>query len=62
MLKKLTFDTPPEKILGIIAQVSEAADNTLEELGRYRELPPRIDRLAHAACQVVIEGDSCRKR
>jgi hypothetical protein len=45
LFKKVTFDTPPEKVLGIMTQVSKAADNTLEELERYRKLEPSIKRL-----------------
>ena len=45
LLKRITLDAPPERILSIMAQVTKAANNTLEELGRYRELKPRIARL-----------------
>jgi hypothetical protein len=45
LLKRITLDAPPERILSIMAQVSKAANNTLEELARYRELQPRIARL-----------------
>jgi len=38
LLKRITLDAPPERILSIMAQVTKAANNTLEELGRYREL------------------------
>jgi hypothetical protein len=45
LLKRITFDAPPEKISSIMAQASEAATNTLEELERYRQLEPRITQL-----------------
>src|SRR6185295_3085377 len=45
VFKKATLDAPPEKVLSIMAQVSKAADNTLEELERYRKLEPPIERL-----------------
>ena len=45
LLKRITLDAPPDKVLSIMAQVSKAADNTLEELGRYRALKPAIERL-----------------
>jgi hypothetical protein len=45
LFKKVTLDAPPEKVSSIMAQVSKAADNTLEELERYRKLEPPIKRL-----------------
>lgn len=45
LLKRITFDAPPDNVLRIMAQVSKAADNTLEELERYRALDPPIERL-----------------
>jgi len=33
LLKRITLDAPPERVLSIMAQVSKAANNTLEELG-----------------------------
>lgn len=45
LLKTITFDRPPERVQQIMTQVSAAAANTLEQLDRYRELPPRIEKL-----------------
>ena len=45
LFKKATLDAPPENVLSIMAQISKAADNTLEELDRYRKLAPPIERL-----------------
>jgi hypothetical protein len=45
LFKRVTLDAPPERVLSIMAQVSKAAANTLEELGRYRALEPAIERL-----------------
>jgi hypothetical protein len=43
--KTLTFDRPPETIRTIMGQVSDAADNTLKQLDRFRGLSPRIMKL-----------------
>jgi hypothetical protein len=43
--KTITFNRPPATIRAIMGQVSDAADNTLKQLDRYRELSPRIMRL-----------------
>ena len=40
--KAITFDRPPATIRTIMDQVSDAADNTLKQLDRYRELSPRV--------------------
>lgn len=45
LFKRITLDAPSESVLSIMAQVSKAADNTLEELARYRALEPAIERL-----------------
>jgi hypothetical protein len=44
--KTITFDRPPETIRAIMGQVSDAADNTLEQLDHYRGLSPRIMKLS----------------
>ena len=43
--KTITLDRPPETIIKIMEQVSDAADNTLEQLGHFRELSPKIEKL-----------------
>ena len=43
--KAITLDRPPKTIRTIMGQVSDAADNTLKQLDRYRELSPRIVKL-----------------
>jgi hypothetical protein len=43
--KTITLDRPPKTIRAIMKQVSDAADNTLQQLDRYRELSPRIMKL-----------------
>lgn len=65
LLKRITLDAPPERILSIMGQVSEAANNTLEELGRYRELEPRIARLPETdsfgtVLQAAMKEDSTK--
>ena len=65
LLKRITLDAPPERILSIMGQVSEAANNTLEELARYRELEPRIARLPVAdsfgtVLQAAMKEDSTK--
>ena len=45
LFKRATLDAPPENVLSIMAEVSKAAGNTLEELERYRKLEPPIKRL-----------------
>jgi hypothetical protein len=45
LFKTITFDRPPETIRKIIAQVSDASDNTLKQLDHYRALSPVIHRL-----------------
>ena len=65
LLKRITLDAPPERILSIMAQVSKAADNTLAELARYRELEPRIARLPETdsfgtVLQAAMKEDSTK--
>ena len=43
--KTITLNRPPETIRTIMGQVSDAADNTLKQLDRYRVLSPRIVKL-----------------
>ncbi len=44
-LKRVALDKPPDKVLSIMAQISKAAGNTLEELDRYSALKPAIEQL-----------------
>jgi hypothetical protein len=43
--KAITLNRPPATIRTIMGQVSDAADNTLKQLDRYRELSPRLTKL-----------------
>ena len=65
LFKRITLDAPSEHVLSIMAQVSKAADNTLEELGRYRALKPAIERLPKtdsfgASLQAAMKEDSTK--
>ena len=48
LVKAVTFDRPAERVIGVMRQVSDAADNTLGEVSDHRLLEPQIVPLENA--------------